>query len=1009
MIFSYIGMRTEEVMIVPQVVVSLKNDAQAIEEVVVVAYGTAKKSSLTGAVSSVSSKAIEMRPVSSVAGVLEGQAAGIQVNNTYGQPGSDPTIRIRGFSSVNGSNDPLYVLDGVPFGGNISDLNANDIESISVLKDAASSALFGNRAANGVILITTKRGRNERLSVSATINQGLYNRGIQEYERMGANDFMETMWTGYRNSLMTTQSSKYPTEELANAQASKTLISDLLKYNIYNKEGQELFDSRGKLVPGANVLDGYAGDMDWYKDIERLGHRQDYSINADAATEKANYFLSLGYLDEKGYVKTSDFQRFNARTNLNITPRKWFKAGLSLAASHQISNSTAGSTDDAASYVNPFYFARNMAPIYPVHLHKENGEFELDENGEIQYDGGSERSRPQNVDRHVVWENELNLDRTYRTTLQGQAYATVNFLKDFSLTVKGDLNLRNTENQTYDNPIIGNGKGNQGRAKRVMYRYKNYTFQEQLNWERSFGKHHADVLLGHENYSYNYSYQYGFKTTETFTGNTELVNFTNITSLTGYQNDYRTESYLSRARYNYDSKYFVEASFRRDGSSRFHPDNRWGNFWSIGGSWMISQEKFMESTQQAINSLKLRASYGEVGNDAGVGYYGYMALYGMTQNSNLGAAYKTQNEAYDIKWETGSSFGIALEGRFYDRVNLSLEYFDKRSQDLLFDVQLPLSAGATSATSAAAIVSKNLGSVSNRGFEITMDVDAIQTKNWRWNIGLNATFLKNKILKLPEQNRKEGIISGTKKFMEGHGIYDFWMYQFVGVDQMSGNSLYQPDLDKYYIGNPVEGKSELPVENVVKIGDEYYTNFTTYARKDWSGTVIPKVNGSISSSLSYKNLSFSVLMTYALGGKTIDYSYQSLMSVTSNPSALHKDLLGSWNGVPEGMTDDSPNRIDPNGIPVADFDRSSKNNATSSRFLQDGSYLVIKNVNLSYTFPKTLVRKIDLGGLSINASIENLATFTHLKGMNPQQSFAGTNDNAFVTARVFSLGINIKL
>lgn len=1002
-------MRTEEVAIAPKMVISLKNDARAIDEVVVVAYGTAKKSSLTGAVSSVDSKAIEMRPVSSVAGVLEGQAAGIQVNNTYGQPGSDPTIRIRGFSSVNGSNDPLYVLDGVPFGGNISDLNANDIESISVLKDAASSALFGNRASNGVILITTKRGRSERLSVNATINQGLYNRGIPEYDRMGADDFMETMWKGYRNSLMSGQADKYPTEALANAQASKTLISDLLIYNIYNKGAQELFDSNGKLVAGAKVLDGYAGDLDWYKDIERLGHRQDYSINADASTEKANYFFSLGYLDEKGYVKTSDFQRFNARANINITPRKWFKTGVTLAASHQVSNSTAGSADDASSFVNPFYFARNMAPIYPVHLHKANGEYELDENGNIQYDGGSELARPQNVGRHVVWENGLDLDRTYRTTLQGQAYATVNFLKDFSFTVRGDLNLRNSENQGYENPIIGNGQGNKGRAKRVMYRYKNYTFQQQLSWDKSFGKHHVDVLVGHENYSYNYGYTYGYKTTQTFSGNTELVNFTNITSLTGYQNDYRTESYLSRARYNYNSKYFAEASFRRDGSSRFHPDNRWGNFWSVGGSWMISQEKFMENTQKAISSLKLRASYGEVGNDAGVGYYGYMALYGMTQNNNLGAAYKTQNDAYDIKWETSSSFGVALEGRFYDRVNLSLEYFDKRSQDLLFDVQLPLSAGATSATSASATVSKNLGSISNRGFEITMDVDAIQKKDWRWNIGLNATFLKNKILKLPEQNRTEGIISGTKKYMEGHGIYDYWMYQYVGVDQMTGNCLYQPDLDKYYIGDAVGGKSELPAEYVVQIGDKYYTTYTTYARKDWSGSAIPKVNGSISSSLSYKNLTLSVLMTYALGGKTIDYSYQSLMGVTSNPSALHKDLLNSWNGAPEGMTENSPNRIDPNGIPVVDFDRSSKNNATSSRFLQDGSYLVIKNVNLSYSFPKVLVRKIDLSGLSINASIENLATFTHLKGMNPQQSFAGTNDNAFVTARVFSLGINIKL
>ena len=1011
LVFSFVGMTTEEVTIGNQSIINvqLKSENIAVDEVVIVAYGTAKKESLTGAVSTVNSKSIESRPVSNVTGILEGKAAGVQVNNTYGEPGSDPTIRIRGFSSVNGSNAPLYVVDGVPYGGNVSDMNPQDIENITVLKDAASSALFGNRASNGVILITTKKGKSEGVGIRANINQGVYSRGMKEYDRLGPDDYMETMWKGYRNNLMTSQATKYPTQELANTEATKSLISNTLKYNIYNKAADALFDANGKLVDGAQVLSGY-NDLDWYEDIERLGYRQDYTISGEGASNKSNYFFSTGYLDEKGYIKSSDFQRFTGRSNISISPKKWIKTGLSLSGSHQISNNTTGDAESAASFINPFYYARNVAPIYPVYLHDmSTGEYILDEKGGKQFDRGSQYARPQNLDRHIVWETQLNMDKTYRNTLQSQVFMDISLLKDFKFSLKGDMNTRNTERQTYNNATIGDGAGNSGRASRTFYRYKIYTLQQQLTWAKEFNLHNLDLFVGHENYNYNYAYTYGYKTTETFEGGPELINFTNITSLDGYQNNYRTESYLSRARYNYDNKYFLEGSFRRDGSSRFYKDNRWGNFWSAGASWTISKENFMAAYQNQINLLKLRASYGEVGNDASVGYYGYMALYGMDQNSNIGAAYKTQNEALDIQWETSSSFGIALEGTFFHRANLSVEYFDKRSQDLLFDVYLPLSAGGTSTSDAEATITKNLGSVSNRGVEVIFDVDVIKKHNFKWNVGINATTLKNKIVTLPEQNRENGIVSGTKKYMEGHGIYDFWMYQYAGVDQTTGRALYEPDLDKYYIGEAVDGKTQFPSAYLVTIGDKNYSTYHTYAKKDWSGSAIPDLYGSFSTALSYKSFDLSMICTYSLGGKTLDYSYQSLMAVTATPHALHSDVLKAWDGVPAGMTETSPNRIDPNGIPVIDYGLSQYSDVISSRFLQDASYLVVKNIALNYNFSKNITDLLDISNLSVNVSVENLATFTKLQGMNPQQSFNGLNDNAFVTARVFSMGINIKL
>ena len=833
LLFSFVGMATQEITIGNQSVINVKMVSTdiTVDEVMVVAYGTAKKESLTGAVSAIDSKTIENRPVSSVSGILEGKAAGVQVNSTYGEPGTDPTIRIRGFTSVNGSNAPLYVLDGVPYGGNVSDLNPQDIESISVLKDAASSALFGNRASNGVILITTKKGKTEGVGIRVNVNQGIYSRGMKEYDRVDPSDYMEIMWKGYRNNLMTAQAAKYPTTELANAEASSTLISTYLKYNIFNKADNALFDANGKLVSDASVRAGY-DDLDYYKNIERLGHRQDYTVSGEGSSSKSSYFFSAGYLDEKGYIQSSDFNRFTGRTNMTVTPKTWLKAGMTLSGSHQVSNFSTGDTGSSSAFINPFNYARNMAPIYPVYLHDmATGEYMLDANGNKQYDRGSLYARPQNLDRHIVWETELNMDKTFRNTLQSQLFMDINFLKDFTFSVKGDINSRTSENQTYNNATIGDGAGNSGRASRTFYRYKNYTLQQQLTWAKEFDKHNVDIFAGHENYYYNYGYTYGYKTTETFEGGTELINFTNITSLDGYQNNYRTESYLSRARYNFDDKYFFDASFRRDGSSRFYTDNRWGNFWSTGASWLISKESFMASLQSQINMLKLRASYGEVGNDGSVGYYAYMALYGMDQNANVGAAYKSQNEALNIQWETSSSFGIALEGRFFDRINLTAEYFDKRSQDLLFDVNLPLSAGATSTSTAEATITQNLGSVSNRGLEFILDGDVIKNHDWKWNLGINATVLKNKLVKLPEQNRENGIVSGTKRYLEGHSIYDFWMYQYVGVDQMTGTALYQPDLEKYYIGDAVDGKTAFPTAYLVTIGDKNYSIPVVFPKK----------------------------------------------------------------------------------------------------------------------------------------------------------------------------------
>ncbi len=1016
-VVSFIGMLTQELPIAANMKVVLQPDSEQLDEVVIsVAYGSAKKSSLTGAISAVNKEQIEKRPTSNIVATLEGTTSGIQVNSTMGQPGEDPSVRIRGIGTVNGSSSPLYVIDGVPFGGNISDINPTDIESMSVLKDAASCALYGNRASNGVILITTKQGTSDKIQMELKINQGTYTRGIKEYKRLNAYQYMEAAWQNMRNARITAGDTPAAAAEYAN----KNLISETLYLNIFNQPDEGLFDANGKLVSGTSILPGYAEDLDWYDATIRAGYRQEYVVSGNMATDKSSMYFSLGSLDENGYAKNSSFNRLSARTSISLTPVKWLKAGLNISGTHQKSNATNGNGSGSASYTNIFMYARNIAPIYPVHLHNADGTYILDESGNKQYDPGSYTNadgeiiltRNQYKDRHVAWENELDMDKTYRNTMQGIAYVDIKFLKHFTFTVKGDLNVRTSDTQTYNNATIGDGKGNNGRASRTKYRYKNYTAQELLNWNNTYGKHFVDAMVAHESYVYNYNYEYGYKTTEVFTGKTNLSNFTDITSLTGYDNNYRTESYFGRIRYNYDNRYNLEVSYRRDGSSRFAKDNRWGNFGSVGANWIVTNEEFMKSVKW-LDNLKLRANWGQVGNDAGAGYYGYMPLYTSSQNANKGAYYLSQYQNLDLKWETGEAWGVGIESRMFNRWNFAIEYFDKRNKDLLFDVYLPLSAGANSSSSATATITQNIGTISNRGIEINTDVDLYKNRNWTVNFSANASFIKNKIVKLPEQN-KDGIISGAYKIVEGKSRYEFFIPTFVGVDQMTGSSLYELNLDDYYVkvsDTEILGNADGTdiTSKAVKIGNNYYSPNYTYAKRSFQGSALPKVFGSFAANVAYKSLSFSAMFTYSLGGKVFDGVYADLMSSGSAPSSLHADVLKSWSGVPDGMTEDSPNRIDPNGIPMINNAKSSENNTTSTRWLTKSDYLILKNISLNYTLPRRYVNKMGLQGISVNVTCENLFSLTARQGMNPQQSFSGSQSNYLVTPRVFSAGVNIKL
>lgn len=606
--------------------------------------------------------------------------------------------------------------------------------------------------------------------------------------------------------------------------------------------------------------------------------------------------------------------------------------------------------------------------------------------------------------RHIIYELKNNKNQLESSSLNAQAYGTVTFLKDFTATVKGSLYNSNLTQTNYDNPVCGDGAGNNGRLTLAHEHMQSYNVSQELTWNHDFDVHHIDILAAHEAYKYTDSQDSESKANMKMMGNIQLSNFSKLTDITGYKDEYTTESYLGRVRYNYNEKYYVDASFRSDGSSRFyHP---WGTFWSAGASWMISKENFMKNLSW-VNTLKLRTSYGQVGNDAGAGYYAYRQLYYSDTNASLGAFYKTQNANKDLKWETSSTLDIAIEGRLFERLNFSIDYFDKTSHDLLFNAYSPLSAGATDfiaktddSQTGMSLTTENIGSVSNRGVEFAADVDVIKNRDWRWNLGSNLTYIKNKITKLPNHT---DILHGSQKYSEGHSIYEFFTYTYAGVDQMNGQALYNADT-KY------STDAYANAGYVVKINENYYAYNTSYAKREWHGSALPKVYGSINTSLSYKDLTLSVLGTYSLGGKTYDDTYASLMTMSANgPSAIHKDMLNAWDGAPLGMTEASVDRIDKNGITRADLSSNeSFSTAASSRWLKSSSYFVLKNINLSYNLPTEIVHKWGLGGIGLNVTVENLFTITALKGMNPQYDFNGSSDNTFVTARVYSLGLTLK-
>ncbi len=1019
---SYVGYKTKTVAVTNPLRVYLESTSTNLDDVVVIAYGTGTKESLTGSVAVVDSKQIEDRPVTSVTSALEGNAPGVQVNNSTGTPGSSPTIRIRGFNSFTTAQSPLYVVDGVVYDGSIADLNPNDIESMSILKDAASCALYGNRGANGVILINTKRAKGQgKVDVTLQVRQGMYNRGLPFYDTLDADQWMETSLGAWANGGVSLKS--YTTREAALAALAPNFVNTfMLGQNIYDKPGNQLFDpATGKLL--GSILPGYT-DLDWWDAISRSGYRQEYNVNAAGATEKFNVFASVGYLKEQGYMLQTDFERFTGRVSADFNPVSYLKIGTNIAASYQDSEAGSADADELSSISNPFQ-TNFYAPVMPYYQHNEDGSIALGDDGKPLWN-----TTGLCKGENVAWLMRLNRNDWTMINVNGSLYGTVILPYGFEATVRGNMMRYKQNGLEYGNNKIGSQKG-AGGLDLTSESGNSHTFMQTITWNHDYGLSNIDVLLDHENYESSYDVNFLRKSGQLLPNNYYGSNFENMDFSSQSLGKVRTESYLGRVRYNFDQKYFGEFSVRRDGTSRFSKDNRWGTFWSVGGSWIITKEKFMQNLEW-LNYLKLRAAYGAVGNDAAASIYSYYSIFFQTTYGGGGALVPYNLAATDLRWESTKTLDIALEGSlFNDRFTFSVGYFDKRNADLLYNVTLPASAGSAGVPGSwgsSMRVMQNIGTLSNRGWELQFGVDIVRSPEFNWHFDIDASFVKNKIVKLPE-----GHSMPNQGLFYNKSIYQHYTYEFAGIDTKTGNSLYymapdSPDLWVWDDNGHRDTKQEQQTwDNTVaaaKASGHYFedengnpmTDRTQYAYRRDMGSAIPTVYGSFGTQLSWKGINLGLLFTYSLGGKTMNSNYASLMSFGSTSAgALHKDILKGWTGTPiervkdaNGIIAINSSEIDPNGVPINDTNLSQYNDASSSRFLISNNYLCLKNLNISYDFPAKWVNPMQLKGLNLGFSVDNLFIITRQKGLNPQYGFGGGQGAFYVPSRVFSFQLTAK-
>lgn len=980
--FSFMGMKPATLVARDGMKVLMETDTKAMDEVIVVAYGTQKKSTFTGSAQTVGAEDIELRPVTSVTKALEGNVTGVQMTAGSGQPGSSPSIRIRGFGSINASNEPLYVVDGIPYDGTLASLNPSDIETLTVLKDASAAALYGARGANGVVMITTKKGKEGKANITLRSSIGWSSRALKRYKNVSQKDYVQLVYEALRNDEWDNGASWDEAGAIARQSLGETLGGEY-----YNPFKNYTWDTIIDPATGQVRADAQsAWDEDWLDAVTRNNAlRHEHQLSLSGGSNRTKYAASLGYLNEKGVLETTAFQRYNARVSVDHKVNDWFSANVGLSVAHSISNFSDYS---GTSTSNVWYTAQFINPLFPVYLKDMDGN-SIYKDGKIEYDWGEMRDnrdqRPGSMSDHSSL-GMLMLDKAeslndiagMRSGLVfGSDDEKMGWAQGLKFAVNFGFDYRNLSNMRYMNMEHGNQATAGGLLRKRSTRTQSFTFNQLLTWNRTFDKHSFDVLAGHEYYAYNYRLLEGERS-GLVDGIYELRPGASLQGADSYSQDYRIDSWLSRLNYNFDNKYYFSASVRSDASSRFYFKNHRGTFWSVGANWRISKEKFLENVEW-LDNLSYKISYGQQGNDnildsdGNSVYYLWQGLSSVAYpNANSAGALLSTLENTDLTWEKNGNFNTGFEASFLDRrIRVSAEYYRRKTTDMLLNYPMAVSTGFNG-------YDANVGNMLNQGFEFEITGSPIRTKDFQWDVTWMGSTISNKVTKLTAESPE--ILTGSYIIKEGLPLNTFYLRKSAGVDPATGKELWWI-YDKDEDGNIINER----------ISDDY--SKASSCRYEM-GSRIPKLYGSLGTDLSWKGLNLSILTTYSIGGKILDGNYYSSMNLTYLSGTWNQNVLRRWQQ--PGDVTDVPRMAIKGDTYITD------------RYLVSASYFAIKNITLSYNLPKKWVNKARLNNVKVYGSCDNVALFSHLDGMDPQYNFSGGTSYTYSPNRTMTFGLEVN-
>ena len=973
--FSFIGYKAKEVAAAnkSKIDVVLEEDVSSLKEVVVVGYGTMKRSDLTGSVSSVTSQAVAQSVTTSIEQVLQGRAAGVNVQANNGAPGASSSIRIRGISSLTGSNEPIFVIDGVIIDNTTNSVNTNplsminpsDIVSMDVLKDASATAIYGSRAANGVIIVTTKRGKKGDL----TLNFDSYV-GWQEIPK-----HLDLLNLREYGTLKNTRS------DLGIVQRDNTFIRpDLLG------EG-----------------------TDWQKELFNTALMQSYNLSASGGSESTTYSLGIGYLDQEGIAIGSSFDRFNLRGVVDSQVKSFLKVGVNFALSQY--NQTTTVTDDALIIT-----ALKQTPNVAVR------------NADGTFDGPDTTEFVQN---NPIGLASIKDNHNKNYAIRANTYAEIGFTKDLKFKTQYSLDYGFANNYTF-NPSYTFGalvndvrEGTRTKSNSAFWSWNNL-----LTYNKTFGVHTINAMLGQEMQESSWESLYGYRSGYITNGATDL----NAGDATTARNSNSSSvssisSYFGRLFYSFNDKYLLTATLRRDGSSKFAEENRWGWFPSAALAWKISNENFLKENK-TINNLKLRLGWGAVGNQSAPNY-AYTSIYGSSA-TNWGTGQLAGNTANpDIKWETTYSSNLGLDlGLFNNRVELVADVYYKKTNDLLLELPLPAYVGTTGQGSTRP-PTVNIGSLENKGFEFSLNTINMERNDFIWKSNIVFSMNRSKVLAL---NTESGVLNKTiqqgsdvttvTRTAVGEAIGQFYGYKVIGRFEKATDFYYK---DKDGVVKPTALPEGMAIgENGVWIGDYIFEDVNkdgiiNEKDRDYIGNPAPDFTFGIGNTFSFQGFDINILLTGSYGNDVVNYQRRWLENPRENTNLL-KSALGYAQLElidPNGPNDYRNVQIvggDPYMTRIAASSASSASNYRfSNRFVEDGSYVRVKNISIGYNLPKKLYSKYGISNIKIYSNAQNVLTFTKYKGYDPEVGsinqdalLSGIDNGRYPSPIITTLGLNVN-